>query len=107
MWSKARLLALFSVLLYTFDTSSDTVVGVDLIRKCHLRYGISVFLFVLLPGFIYGWFDYFFEARQDEGKIYILKAITGPLWFIPYAFWKLCRAVINEDDHDTLFDAKV
>ena len=95
MWSKARLLALFSVVLYTFDTTSDSVVGVDLIRKCHLRYGISVFLFVLLPGFIYGWTDYF--NKGETGKKYKLIAITAPLWFIPVAFWKLCRAVIDEE----------
>ena len=96
MWSKARLLALFSVVLYTFDTTSDSVVGVDLIRKCHLRYGISVFLFVLLPGFIYGVHDYFFEKENGS----VLKALTGPLWFLPYAFWKLCKAVISDDEDD-------
>ena len=84
------------MVLYTFDTTSDSVVGVDLIKKCHWRYGISVFLFVLLPGFIYGAFYYFDEG--ETGIIPVLKAITAPLWFIPYAFWKLCRAVISEEE---------
>ena len=104
MWSKARLLALFSVVLYTFDTTSDSVVGVDLIKKCHWRYGISVFLFVLLPGFIWGWYDYF--QKGDAGMKYKLKALTAPFWFIPFGFWRLCGAVISEDEND-LGEAKL
>ena len=98
MWSKARLLALFSVVLYTFDTTSDTVVGVDLIKKCHQRYGWSVFSFVLLPGVIFGWYDY--SVEEFRGKIHILKALTAPLWFLPYAFLKLCKAVIDQEEEN-------
>jgi len=94
MWSKARCLAIFSLCLYTFDIGSDCLVGRDLIWKCHQNYGISVFCLVLLPGFIWGWFDYF--SDRDGSKYGTLGAILGPIWFIPNGWWKLLQAVIHE-----------
>ena len=105
MWSKTRCLAIFSLCLYTFDTGSDSFVGGDLIWKCHQKYGMSVFFLVLLPGFIWGWFN-FYEERRDCSFKKVLKAISAPIWFIPNGWWKLLQAVIHDGDEGKLAEAK-
>ena len=105
MWSKARCLAIFSLCLYTFDTGSDSFVGGDLIWKCHQKYGMSVFFLVLLPGFIWGWHQYFDRGSHEFKEI--LKAISCPFWFIPIGWWKLCLAVIHDADKEKLQEAKL
>ena len=104
MWSKARCLAIFSLCLFTFDIGSDGFVGSDLIWKCHHKYGISVFCLVLLPGFIWGWFFYFTDGKY--GLKETLKAMSGPIWFIPNGWWKLLQTVIHDGDEEKLGDAK-
>ena len=59
MWSKARLLCLFSLVLYCFDSGSDTFVSVSLFLRCHYYYGATVISLVFLPGVVYGGFEYF------------------------------------------------
>ena len=107
MWSKAtksRCLAIFSLCLFTFDTGSDGFVGGDLIWRCHHKYGISVFCLVLLPGFIWRWYNYF---GGKYGLKETLKAMLGPFWFIPNGWWKLLQAVIHDGDTTNLREAKL
>ena len=79
MWSKQKALAVFALVLYCFDNGSDFYVGIDLIIKCHVRYGCSVLGLVLLPGFIYGWFLYFageyISAQYAEAGCYYKKKV--------------------------------
>merc|ERR1711971_428227 len=52
-----RALAIYTVVLFTVDTVSDTYVGVDLgYNRCHYRYSASVLAFVAIPGFLTGWY---------------------------------------------------
>ena len=109
MWSKSRCLAIFSLTLFTFDIGSDGFVGGDLIWRCHQKYGMSVFFFVLLPGFIWGWFNFYEEKYNDDGRSLkgVLKAISAPIWFIPNGWWRLLQAVIQDGDESNLREAKL
>ena len=91
-WSMRRGLAIFTLVLYCFDTGSDTFVGVDLIFfKCHVRYGLTVLALVLLPGFLYGWMKF---SRERSTKQF-LRALLFPLWYHPYSIKKLVLAIKN------------
>ena len=96
MWSKQKALAVFALVLYCFDNGSDVYVGIDLIIKCHVRYGCSVLGLVLLPGFIYGWFKYF--VGEHLGEISFLKALVYPIMFIPYSIKTLYAAISGEKE---------
>ena len=50
-------LAIFTLVLFTVDTSSDGYVGYDLYTRCHYRYAASVLSFVAVPGAIGGAFS--------------------------------------------------
>ena len=90
VWSIRRGLAIFALILYCFDSGSDVFVSVDLIfLKCHVRYGLTVFAFILLPGFMYGWWKY----RRSEFNFF--QALTCPLWYCPYSVKKLFDAIKN------------
>ena len=92
VWSVRRGLAIFSLILYCFDTGSDAFVSIDLIFfKCHVRYGLTVFAFILLPGFFFGWWRY----SEDPSCKYLLRAFVFPIWYLPYSIKKLIRAVMN------------
>ena len=47
-------LAIFTLVLFTLDTSSDGYVGYDLYNRCHYKYAASVLSFVAVPGFFFG-----------------------------------------------------
>ena len=55
LWLR-RALAAFTVVLFSVDTTSDTYVGHDLIKRCHYRYTASVFAFVAIPGLLTGFY---------------------------------------------------
>ena len=96
MWSKQKALAVFALVLYCFDNGSDVYVGIDLIIKCHVRYGCSVLGLVLLPGFIYGWYRYFDGGLS--GEISFQKALVYPIMFIPYSIKTLYAAISEEKE---------
>lgn len=96
MWTKKKALAVFALVLYCFDNGSDVYVGIDLIIKCHVRYGCSVLGLVLLPGFIYGWYRYFNGGRDH--KIYFLEALVMPIWFIPLSIKTLYGAISGKEE---------
>ena len=101
MWSKQKALAVFALVLYCFDNGSDVYVGIDLIIKCHVRYGCSVLGLVLLPGFIYGWYAYFVGEYNNETnwvKISFLKALFMPILFIPYSIKTLYGAISGKEE---------
>ena len=96
MWSKQKALAVFALVLYCFDNGSDVYVGIDLIIKCHVRYGCSVLGLVLLPGFIYGWYRY---VRGGEvPKTTFLEALVMPIWFIPLSIKTLYGAISGKKE---------
>ena len=96
MWSKQKALAVFALVLYCFDNGSDVYVGIDLIIKCHVRYGCSVLGLVLLPGFIYGWYRYF--AGGQDSNITFLEALAMPIWFIPLSIKTLYGAISGKQE---------
>ena len=53
-WWLVKGLAIFTLVLFTIDTSSDGIVGHDLYTRCHYRYAASVLSFVAVPGFLLG-----------------------------------------------------
>ena len=97
IWWKQKALAVFALVLYCLDNGSDAFVGIDLIIKCHVRYGCSVLGLVLLPGFIYGWSQYFAGEYNREkieyDKISFLKALVFPIYFIPHSIKTLYGAI--------------
>ena len=96
MWSKQKALAVFALVLYCFDNGSDVYVGIDLIVKCHVRYGCSVLGLVLLPGFIYGWYRYWDGGR--DYNITFLEALVMPIWFIPLSIKTLYGAISGKEE---------
>ena len=96
LWSKAKLLAIFSLVLYCFDSGSDIVVGVNLILSCHERYGYSVLSLVLLPGLAFGWWRF---SNEPSCK-HFLRALVFPIWMIPYTLKRLTCAILAKDDED-------
>ena len=99
VWSIRRNLAIFSFILFCFDTLSDGFVGVDLIFfKCHRNYAISVFVFFLLPSFVYGWWRY----SNNRSRTNLLIAPVSSVWYYPYAVRKLILAIKNSTDIDEI-----
>ena len=91
---KARVICIFSLILYCLDNGSDFFVSVDLFLKCHVRYGASVLFFIVLPGIIFGCFKYF--KRHPDGrrwKDFFRCFIGHPIVFIPMSLLKLVAAV--------------
>ena len=114
-WLK-QALAIFAILLFTADTTSDTYVGIDLYsNRCHYRYAGSVLSFVAVPGFLSGWLmlekvilrDLGFEFHGCEKiGIRILGTLIGPIIFIPCVLYQLVKVVRNIDDSDEMKFAK-
>ena len=92
-----KLLAIFSLVLYCFDSTSDIIVGVDLILRCHERYGYSVISLVLLPGLVFGLWT-FGQAYSPGFPVveHCLRALISPVWFIPYSLKQLFFAILGE-----------
>jgi hypothetical protein len=101
-----KLLAIFALVLFCFDSTSDIIVGVDLILRCHERYGYSVISLVLLPGFVFGWWrfaqnlNYFSGFSVGKCK-HCLRALILPVWFIPYSLKQLFFAILGEKEDIT------
>ena len=103
MWSKARLLCIFSLVLYCFDSGSDTFVSVRLFLRCHFYYGACVISLVFLPGVVYGGFEYFKLSERNWRDVFRFFVLY-PICFQPLCLWKLYKAVVeseNEDDVST------
>ena len=96
-----KLLAIFSLVLYCFDSTSDIIVGVDLILRCHERYGYSVISLVLLPGLVFGLWKFpknynYYSGFPVQNCKHCLRALILPLWFIPYSLKQLFFAILGE-----------
>ena len=105
-WLK-RALAILALVLYTFDTGSDTYVGVDLVNRCHDRYAASVFAFVCIPGILLGGYilDIIFNDNgQVTGKarvgLWILGTLFGPIFLIVSSIYIFFKAAWDIDDSD-------
>ena len=105
-WLK-RTLAILALVLYTFDTGSDTYVGVDLVNRCHDRYAASVFAFVCIPGILLGgWIldSIFNDNGQVSGKarvgLWILGTLFGPIVLIILSIYIFFKAAWDIDDSD-------
>ena len=103
LFSKKKLLDIYSFVMYLFDTGSDVLVSIGLINSCHFFFGASTLCLVFLPGFVYGWYHKFVRASDSNPRIVngsdsTLRAIFAPLWFVPYTIRKLFRAILNTND---------
>ena len=107
-WLK-RTLAILALVLYFFDTGSDTYVGVDLVNRCHDRYAASVFAFVCIPGFLLGGYilDSIIKGHleyQVSGKtrvgLWILGTLFGPIVLIVSSIYIFFKAAWDIDDSE-------
>ena len=96
MWSKARLLCIFSLVLYCFDSGSDIFVSVSLFLNCHTRYGAAVISLVFLPGIVYGGFEYFRLETRDWRDVFYFSVLYL-ICFLPLCLWKLFKAVVESE----------
>ena len=83
--------------MYCVDTGTDVSVGIDLYQKCHILYSLNVFVFVLMPSVVYGWY-WAFKERKNKGKVRKWKALFAPFWYIPYSIFKLSLAIWKCND---------
>ena len=100
MWSKARLLCIFSLVLYCFDSGSDIFVSVSLFLNCHWRYGAAVISLVFLPGIVYGGFEYFKLEERDWCDVFYFSVLY-PICFLPICLWKLFKAIVDSEDRSS------
>ena len=106
MWSKARLLCLFSLVLYCFDSGSDISFSTRLFLSCHYYYGATVISLVFLPGVVYGGFEYFRLSERNWRDVFRFFVLY-PICFQPLCLWKLYKAVVeSEDEHDQSSEAE-
>ena len=121
-WWLVKGLAIFTLVLFTVDTTSDGVVGHDLYTRCHYKYAASVLSFVAVPGFVMGVLGaiVFVSDNDDESfiekygcccgllasiSIIFLGAIIGAIIFIPGTFIYLFYSTIKTND-DTQKNSK-
>ena len=113
--------AILRVVLYSGDVVSDFWVGIDLAIRCHFKFAVSVFTYILLPGLIRGWLRFNIlvkkretdkEANRFESDIpipskkkLVLEALFAPISIIPITFWKLAKSAYNIDDKDAKIQA--
>ena len=102
---KRRSVAIFTLILLLIDTGSDIYVAIDLALRCHILYAVSVVSMTLSPGFVFGWAQYFNGVNKSK-----IRAFLCPIWFIPYAIWKVGQAAFAKSDEpsdvDTHSEAK-
>ena len=96
MWSKARLLCLFSLVLYCFDSGSDTFVSVSLFLRCHYYYGATVICLVFLPGVVYVYL--YFKLSERSWRDFFGFFFLYPIYFQPFCLWRLYKAVVESED---------
>ena len=99
-------LAYLSIILYSGDVGSDFWVGIDLVRRCHYRYAASVFAWIVIPGFVQGWME-FFRDDQEYTLFYFAKALFFPIILIPITLYRLVQAALDIDDEEKMNYAKV
>ena len=107
LWFK-RAIAWFEVLLFLFDTGSDSYVCIDLIFfRCHTFYGSSVLAFFWLPGLLTGGYLLYRFLYDIPGieltswqiiGVGLLGSILGPVVFVPVALYLLVKTAINIED---------
>ena len=96
-------LAILAVFTYSVDVGSDIWVGIDLIKRMHFQFAASVFFWLLLPGFVFGWADFFNNTKPDDRSCEdILLAVFFPILIIPYTISQLIIAAIHIDDDTRL-----
>ena len=120
-WWLVKGLAIFTLVLFTIDTSSDGIVGHDLYTRCHYRYAASVLSFVAVPGFFIGGImaagGLTYCISDTSGfcfacgllgfiRLVLLGAVIGAFLFIPVTFIGLVYAACVTDD-DTQRGSKV
>ena len=113
-----RAIPIFGIILFLTDTGSDSYVGISLILRCHIKYGVSVLSFFYLPGLLSG--GIFFHIFLDDQSIFVkycdhccahlaaflLGTFLGPFIFVPGALYLLVKAAIDIDDDDNQGTAK-
>ena len=87
------------------DVGSDFWVGIDLLLRCHVYYGVTVLTWILVPGFIYGWVIFFQGDVECSGKS-VLKALCFPVLMIHYTLKKLLKAAYYIEHEDKTKQAK-
>ena len=97
--------AISALFLYSGDVGSDFWVGVDLIKRCHRKFAASVFTWLAVPGFLFGWTQ--FRAEGEYNAKAFLKALFMPIFMIPHTLWKLFKSACDIDDEDKLAEAKL
>ena len=120
-WWLVKGLAIFTLVLFSVDTTSDGVVGHDLYTRCHYKYAASVLSFVAVPGFLMGGIiaaaklvDF---ISEESGfcfacgllgfiPLVLLGAIIGAFLFIPATFIYLVYAAFKTSD-DTQAQSKM
>ena len=100
LFSKKRLLNIYSFVMYLFDTGSDVLVSIGLINSCHFFFGASTLFLVFLPGLVFGWYHKLVRTsdsytRSVGGSDSTWRALLAPLWFVPYTIRKLFNAILN------------
>lgn len=113
-WWLVKGLAIFTLVLFTIDTSSDGIVGHDLYTRCHYKYAASVLSFVAVPGFLIGGFMAAKELvsciSEKSGfcfacgllgfiPLVLLGAVIGAFLFIPVTFIGLVYAAYHTSDN--------
>ena len=97
--------AISALFLYSGDVGSDFWVGVDLIKRCHRKFAASVFTWLAIPGFLYGWADFYTEGEFNMKTF--LKALCYPILMIPLTLWRLFKSAYDIDDEQKLAAAKL
>merc|ERR1739848_284143 len=58
---------------------------------CHYYYGTAVLIAVLLPGFIYGYFEY----SHEKSVLSFFNILVSPVLIIPGTWWILLKVAID------------
>lgn len=87
------------------DVGSDFWVGVDLAIRCHTKFAASIFTWLAVPGFVWGWICFFADRKYNAGAF--LTALFFPILMIPYTLWNLIKAAHDIDDDVKMGHAKL
>ena len=112
--------AIFGLCLFMGDTGSDLYIGYDLWNRCHHFYATALLTFMIMPGFIMGFyffvFEFVFKEHKDSGpmKISLLLVFGVPLaaslagiLFIPYGIFMMISSVMKVDSSDREKDVRM
>ena len=100
-WFK-KTVSLLTIFLYSGDVGSDFWVAIDLVKRCYYKLAAAAFSWLLIPGFIQGWGEFFYSHNGECSVKNFFKALFYPVYFIPYTLWKLIQAAIAlfKDSYD-------